>query len=80
MEYVGFMNIVSHTLLLGSEKELATVSPSPASTESASTASSSVQPPDVFLSKRAPAKHPPFRLDGKTKNNVLLKFSAARSE
>jgi hypothetical protein len=35
----------------------------------------------VFLPpKRAPAKDPPFQLDGKTKDHVLLKFPAARSD
>jgi hypothetical protein len=47
--------------------------------EPVSTASSSVQPPDVVPPKRALTKDPLFQLDGKTKDCVLLKFSTVRS-
>jgi hypothetical protein len=40
----------------------------------------SVQPPDISPPKRAPAKDPPFRLDGKTKDHVLTKFPAVKSD
>jgi hypothetical protein len=60
MEYLDFMKIVSHTLLQGSEKELSNIPSSPASMESASTTSSSVQPPDVLPPKRDPTKDPHF--------------------
>jgi hypothetical protein len=80
MEYLDFIKIVFHTLLLGSENELSRAPPSPASMESASTASSSMQPPDVSLTKRAPTKDPPFQPNGKTKDHVMLQFPAARSD
>jgi hypothetical protein len=80
MGYLDFMKIVSRTLLLESERELCNVPPSPGSIESASTASSSMQPPDILPPKRAPAKDPPFRLDGNTKDDVLPKFPAVRSD
>jgi hypothetical protein len=77
--YLDFTKIVSRTLLLESERELCNVPPSPSSAESASTASS-MQPPYILPPKRAPAIDPPFRLDGKTKDHVLMKFPAARSD
>jgi hypothetical protein len=80
MGYLDFMKIVSRTFLLGGEKELSNVPPLPASMETASPGSSSMQPPDVLPPKRAPAKDPPFQLDGKTRDHVLLKFPAARSD
>jgi hypothetical protein len=54
--------------------------PSPASMETASTALSSMQRPEVLPPHRAPARDPPFLQDGKTKGRVLLTFPAARSE
>jgi hypothetical protein len=78
MGYLDFMKILSHTLLLGSEKELSDVPSSPASMESAPTAS--MQSPNVLPPKRVPAKDSPFLLDGKPKDYVLLKFPAARSD
>jgi hypothetical protein len=80
MGYLDFMKTVPHTLLLGSEKELSSIPSSPAQMESASIASSSMQPPDVLPLKRAPALGPPFRLHGKTKDYVFLKFPVARSD
>jgi hypothetical protein len=80
MGYLDFMKIVFCTLLLGNEKELSSVPSSPACKESASTASSSMKPPDVLPPKIVPHKTPPFRLDSKTKDHVLLKFPAARSD
>jgi hypothetical protein len=75
MGYLDFMKIESCTLLLGNEKELSIVPSSPVCMESASTASS-MQPPDILPPKLVPT----FRLDAKTKNHVLLKFPATRSD
>jgi hypothetical protein len=80
MGYLDFMKIVSRAFLLGSEKELSHVPSSSASMETASIGSSSMQAPDVLQRKRAPAKDPPFQVDGKTKDHVSLKLPAARTD
>jgi hypothetical protein len=67
MGYPDFMNTVSHTLHLGREKELSNIPSSLAHMESASTASSSMQLPDVLPLKRAPANDPLFWSCGKQK-------------
>jgi hypothetical protein len=68
------MKIASLTLLLESKGELCSVPPSPASIESASALTSSLQLTHIMQSKRAPAKSPPFQLDGKRQADILLKF------
>jgi hypothetical protein len=56
MGYLDVMKTVPCTLLLGSEMELSNIPPSPESMESASTASSSMQPPVVSHQKEPPQK------------------------
>jgi hypothetical protein len=50
------------------------------SMETAATASSSMQASDVLPTKKAPAKDPPIRPDSKTTDQVLQKFTVARSD
>jgi hypothetical protein len=72
------MKIASLTLLLESGRELCSVPPSPASIESATASTSSLKLSHIMQSKRAPAKSPPFQLDGKQQADILLKFPAVR--
>ncbi|KAJ9584012.1 hypothetical protein L9F63_021641, partial [Diploptera punctata] len=56
-----------------------TEAPSPAPSE-ASTSTSIMSSPKVPPPKRAPAKDPPFRLDRKLKEHVLLKVPPLKSD
>jgi hypothetical protein len=78
--HLNFMQTVSRNFQ-GSEMNSPAISASPAASDTTSLASTpSSQPSKHRTPKTAPAKDPPFRLDGKRKEHVLLKLPPMKSD
>lgn len=74
LTFLQYMQVVSRQFV--QQDDITEVPQSPASTSSSLSCSSAVVTPP----RRAPAKDPPYRLDGKRKEHVLLHFPATKSD